>query len=133
MSAEKHPYIPAQYNRLMPYLIVAGADGFIRFVTDVLGAEEQARHMRDETVVQHAEVRIGNSVLMVADAIEDYPPMTAGLFVYVADVDAALTRALLHGAVVVEPVSERPYGRTCGIRDKWGNTWWITTDTSGQQ
>ncbi|MBX2905570.1 MAG: VOC family protein [Taibaiella sp.] len=119
--------VPAGYNTVMPYLIIPDAAGFIDFTTKVFEAAEVSRHMRDENKVMHAEVRIGDSVVMLADATEQFPSCPAGLFVYVADVDGTFSKAVNAGATVVMPLTDQPYGRTCGVVDPHGNTWWITT------
>ena len=118
---------PAGYNTVMPYLIIPRAAAFIEFAKEVFLATEISRHMRDESTVMHAEVRIEGSVIMLADATEQYPACPAGMFVYVPDADAAFARAVARGAREIMPMSDQPYGRTCGVEDPHGNTWWITT------
>lgn len=112
----------------MPYLIVEGAASFIRFVTDVFGAELISRHARDEDpdLVMHAEISINGSTIMCADATAQYPPQVAGLFVYVQDADAVFKKALAAGAAVVTELADQSYGRSGGVKDPTGNTWWIT-------
>jgi uncharacterized glyoxalase superfamily protein PhnB len=119
--------VPANYNSVMPYLIVANAPDFITFATTVLGATEQAMHLRDDGRIMHAELRIGNSVLMVAEATEDFAPCPAGMYVYVPNADDSYQRALQLGAASVMPMADKPYGRTGGVVDVWGNTWWLVT------
>lgn len=120
--------IPAEYNHVMPYLIVKDAAGAMRFMAEVLGATEKMKRMsEDGQTVMHGEMHVGNSVVMLAEASETYPPDTAGMFVYVPDVDAAYERALNMGAQSVMPPANQPYGRSCGVKDTHGNTWWITT------
>lgn len=122
--------IPAEYNRVMPYLILKDAAGAIGFMKEVLGAVVHVSHMRDDgQVIMHAEVLIGDSMIMLAEATDQYPPDTCALFVYVADADAAYERALAMGATSVMGLVDQPYGRTCGVKDPYGNKWWITTHT----
>ena len=122
--------IPEGYNHVMPYLIVKDAAGVIRFMTEVLGARETTRHMREDgQTVMHAEVAIGSSTIMLAGSTGEYPPDTAGMFVYVPDADAAYQRALAHGAISILEPRDQPYGRSGGVKDPYGNTWWITTHT----
>ncbi len=126
----KTSYMPEGVNHVMPYLIINNALGFIAFVKDVFDAEERTpRHMRDENTVMHAEVKIGDSVIMLADATPEYPTMPAGMFIYVPDADAAYNRALAAGGVSALEMCDQPYGRTGGVKDPFGNTWWITTDS----
>ena len=118
---------PSDYQQLMPYLIVEDAAGFMQFTQDVFGATEKLKHMRDEKLIAHAEVKVGESVIMFGDALEQWKPVTGSFFIYVADADATYKKALDHGAKVIDPISDRPYGRSGGIIDPYGNTWWVTT------
>jgi PhnB protein len=119
--------IPEGYQQVMPYLIVRGAAKFIDFTRKVFGADEKLRIMRDEKTVRHAEIKIGDSVIMFADATEQFPPRTAGLFVYVEDADQTYNKALAEGATSVMPMSDQEYGRSGGVADPFGNLWWPTT------
>jgi len=119
--------IPDDYNHVMPYLIVKDAVAFMDFIAHVLGGTEKMRHMRGDHTIMHAEMCIGHSVVMIAEATDEYKPCTAGLFVYVPDADASYQKALDAGAVSIMGMSDQSYGRTCGVLDTWGNTWWITS------
>lgn len=119
--------IPEGYQTVMPYLIVRNAAGFYQFTQQVFGATEKYKEMRDEKYIRHAEVKIGNSVIMFADSTEEYPPGTAGLFVYVDNADKTYQKALQEGAVSIMEPADQSYGRSCGIEDPYGNTWWITS------
>lgn len=119
---------PFGYQQVMPYLIITNASGFIDFMKEVFGATERMRHMRDENIIAHGEVAVGDSVIMFADATPTFDPHVAGLFVYVDNADATYDKALKAGAKPIMPVSDQPYGRSGGVEDPFGNTWWITTD-----
>ena len=119
--------IPDGYQRVMPYLIIRDAAKFIDFTGKVFGAEEKLRIMRDEKLIKHAEIRIGDSVIMFADATEQFAPRTAALFVYVEDADWTYNKALEEGASSVMPMLDQEYGRSGGIADPFGNIWWPTT------
>ncbi len=119
--------IPDGYNRVMPYLIVADAEAFLSFTQKVFGAEEKLREMRDESTIKHAEVRIGDSVIMFGQSIEKWPPQGAGMFIYVDDADAVYQKALAEGATEIMKPEDQPYGRSGGVQDPFGNTWWITS------
>ncbi len=118
--------IPAGYQQVMPYLIVSDAAKFIDFTKKVFGAEEKLRIMRDEKLIKHAEIKIGESVIMFADATDQFQPRTAALFVYVEDADRTCNKALVEGATSVMPLSDQEYGRSGGIADPFGNLWWPT-------
>jgi PhnB protein len=118
--------IPSEYNGLMPYLIIKDAAGFSAFAQTVFEASETRRAMRDENTIAHAEVTINGCTIMFAEASGDFAPQPAGLFVYVDDADARYQKALDNGASSVMPPFDMPYGRSCGVLDAHGNTWWIT-------
>ena len=119
--------VPENYQAVMPYLILKDAGSFIKFAERVFDAKIGLMEMLDETKIMHAELKIGSSTVMVAETNADYEPQTAGLFVYVKDADAAFERALKLGGEKILEVSDKPYGRSGGIKDPFGNTWWITS------
>lgn len=124
---DKELNIPENYQAVMPYLILKDAAAFIAFAIQVLGAKEQLKEMRDENIVRHAEIKIADSTIMVAEATSDFSPQNAGLFIYVADADESCKEALAAGAELIMEVEDKPYGRSGGIKDPFGNTWWITS------
>jgi PhnB protein len=119
--------IPKNYQVVMPYLIINNAAGFIEFAKNVLGATEQLRTMRDEQTIMHAEINIHGSTVMLADSTDTYQPQNAGMFVYVEDCDATYRNALENEAQSIMPPADQHYGRSAGIKDPFGNTWWITS------
>jgi PhnB protein len=119
--------IPEGYQCVMPYLIVENAAALMEFTKKVFGAEEKFKVMRDEKLIMHAEMSIGGSVIMLADATEIYKKQPAGLFVYVDDCDAVYQKALDNGATTVSEPADQEYGRSAGVLDSFGNTWWITS------
>jgi len=119
--------VPEHYQAVMPYLILSNAAAFITFAEEVLGAKEVMKEMRNEKTIRHAEIKIGKSIIMVAETTPDYEPQNAGMFVYVQDADATFEKALEYGAELVLEVSDMPYGRSGGVKDPFGNTWWITS------
>ncbi|MBS1509631.1 MAG: VOC family protein [Bacteroidetes bacterium] len=118
--------IPQHYNRLMPYLIVPHAYEFISFMKEVFGAEQQMIKPRgeDESIIMHGELRIGDGVIMFADATEQFAPKPAGLFIYVHNVDDIFKKALALGARPTMEPQQQGYGYTCGFHDPFGNDWW---------
>ncbi|MDQ6890936.1 MAG: VOC family protein [Bacteroidota bacterium] len=125
----KNSKIPESYQTVMPYLILKDAQKFIEFTEKVFNAEENKahRHIRDENIIMHSEITIGDSTIMFADSTEAFPSRTSGLFVYVDDADDSYKKALENGARVVTGLSDQPYGRSGGVEDPCGNTWWITS------
>jgi PhnB protein len=120
--------IPEGYHTITPYLIVEGVPKLIDFLKSVFGAEEMERFTDSEGEVMHAEVRIGDSVLMMGGAKGDWKAMPASLYIYVKDTDAAYNRALQAGATSINEPSDKFYGdRNAGVKDPFGNLWFIAT------
>ncbi|MDT8304418.1 MAG: VOC family protein [Anaerolineae bacterium] len=121
-------YKPENYSTVSPYLIVDGASRTIDFLVAVFDAEELRRFPDDEGKLMHAEVRIDDTVVMLAGAVPEWPATSAHVHVYVADVDATYQRALAAGATPVqEPVQKEDEDKRAGVRDPGGTTWWIAT------
>ena len=121
-------YKPNHYNSVSPYLIVNGADATITFLRNVFGAVELRRFPNTEGKLMHAEVRIDDTVVMLADGSEGWPPIPAQVHVYVHDVDATYQRALQAGATSVQaPVKKEDEDKRGGVKDAGGTTWWIAT------
>ena len=119
---------PANYSTVSPYLIVDGASGTIAFLVSVFGAVELRRFPDAAGKLIHAEVRIDDTVVMVADGGDGWPPVPSHVHVYVSDVDATYKRALEAGATSVqEPVKKGDEDKRGGVKDAGGTTWWIAT------
>ena len=119
--------IPDEYHRVTPYLIVEGASGLIDFAKQVFGAEETVRMPGSDDTIGHAEMRIGDSVVMLADAGRENPARAATLVVYVEDCDAVYRKALAANAASEREPADQFYGdRTAGV-NAFGTTWWIHT------
>ncbi len=117
--------IPEQYNQLMPYLIIPRAGEFLPFMKQVFGAAGQMLVPRENTgLVMHGELRIGNAVIMYADATEQFTARPAGMFVYVENVDDTYVKALAAGAISTMAPAQMDYGYSCGFKDPFGNDWW---------
>jgi len=124
----KASFKPDGYSTASPYLIVDGAAGAIEFLKQVLGGVELRRFPDESGRIRHAEVRIGDTVVMLADGAEGWPPVPSNVHVYVSDVDAVYRRALEAGATSVqEPVKKDDEDKRGGVRDRAGTTWWIAT------
>jgi len=122
-------YKPDNYNTVSPYLIVNGAAATIDFLKQVFGATELRRFADESGKVMHAEVRIDDTVVMLADpAPPDWPPIASFVHVYVRDVDETYRDALEAGAISVqEPVKKQDEDKRGGVKDAGGTTWWIAT------
>ncbi|MDH6131254.1 PhnB protein [Kitasatospora sp. MAA4] len=129
--------LPDGYPRVSPYLFVGGAAAAIDFYTTVLGAEQRGDRMTGpDGRIGHAELQIGDSVIMLADENVEMgarSPKTIGgtpvlLNVYVPDVDAVFEAALAHGATVLRPLANQFYGdRSGSFADPFGHHWSVAT------
>lgn len=121
-------YKPQNYNSVSPYLIVDDASQTIAFLIRVFDAVELRRIPDPAGKVMHAEIRIDDTVLMLADGGDGWPSIPANVHVYVADVDVTYRRALDAGATSVqEPMQKGDEDRRSGVKDTGGITWWIAT------
>ena len=114
------------YRTVTPYLVVADADAELRFLRAAFdGAEVQCQ--RDAAnAVMHAEVRVGDSLVMIGQAGGRWEPRPASLYLWVPDVDATYHKALQAGAKSESAPEDKPYGhRNAGVIDPNGITWWI--------
>ena len=128
--------IPEGYPRVTPYLYVDGAADAIAYYCEVLGATERMRMAGPDGKVGHAEVEIGDSVVMLADEYPDMGvrgPRTIGgtpvaLSVYVEDVDGVFERALKAGGKELRPVEDKFYGDRSGMfEDPFGHHWSVAS------
>jgi len=128
--------IPDDYPRVTPYLYIDGASTAIDFYRSVLGASERMRMPGPQGKIGHAELKIGDSVIMLADANPDmdvHSPKSIGgtpiaLHVYVDDVDSVFGRAMEAGAKQLRPVENQFYGDRSGqFEDPFGHRWNVAT------
>lgn len=125
MTAE---FKPSGYNSVSPYLVVSDAAATILFLQKTFDAVEIRRFAGPDGRVMHAEVRIDDTVVMLADGSPGWPAIEAHVHVYVADVDDSYRRAIAAGAVSIqEPVKKEDADRRCGVKEEGGPTWWIAT------
>jgi PhnB protein len=134
----KVSYIPKDYNTVTPYLVIKGAAQAIDYYKKVFGATETVRMNGPDGKVGHAELKIGNSIIMVAD---ENPNMGQGhtsattiggspvsLYLYFPDVDRVFERAVAEGAKVLKPVENQFYGDRNGfLQDPFGHLWGVAT------
>lgn len=128
--------IPDGYPQLSPYLCIEGAAAAIDFYTEVLGAKERVRMPAPGGKIGHAELQLGDSVVMLSDEFPEMgnqSPRTVGgtpvvLSVYVDEVDDVFDRAVKAGATVVSPVTTQFYGDRSGLfEDPFGHRWSVAT------
>ena len=120
--------IPKGYHAITPYLCVQGADTLFDFVKRAFAATEREMMKRPDGTIGHAEVQIGDSIVMISEAQGEHKPMPSALYLYVTDTDATYRRALQAGATSVMEPADQFYGdRNAGVQDPVGNKWWIAT------
>jgi PhnB protein len=126
--AEVKP-IPEGYHSVTPYLTVHDAAKLLAFVKEAFGAEETVMMPGPNGKIGHAEVRIGDSMVMMGDAsLGEFGAMNGMVLVYVDDVDKTYAKAIEAGAKSLREPKDEFYGdRTGGVEDPTGNRWWIST------
>lgn len=123
-----HHFKPESYNTASPYLIVSDAAGTIKFLQEVFAATVLRQFPDAEGRLMHAEVRVDDTVVMLADSAADWPPVPSYVHVYVPNVDATYAKALAAGATSVqEPTKKDDEDKRGGVKDAGGTTWWIAT------
>lgn len=125
-DAAKVQPIPAGYSTVTPWIIVKGAAQLIDYLKAAFEAEELARVPNEDGTIGHAEVQIGDSVVMMFDSRPEWPATPSFLRLYVEDADAVFKQAVAAGGSVVTEVMDLFWGDRVGrVRDPYGNIWWI--------
>ena len=120
--------IPDGYHTVTPYLIVPDVAAELAFLERAFGAEVTFKMQGPDGAVSHAEARVGTSMVMLGGSSDKWPPMPCMLYLYVEDVDAAYARAVEAGGESIMAPADQFYGdRNGGVRDAFGNQWWIGT------
>ena len=114
------------YRTLTPYLVVPDADAEMSFLRQAFGATGVSCQRNSDGTVMHAELKVGDSLVMLGQACGEWKALPAALYVWVPDVDAVYARALEAGAASQSAPEDKPYGhRNAGVVDRNGITWWI--------
>jgi PhnB protein len=114
------------YRTVTPYLVVRDADAELKFLEAAFGAKQSMCQRNPDNTVMHAEVTIGDSLVMLGQAGDQWKTLTAALYLWVENVDEIYSKALAAGATSQSPPEDKPYGhRNAGIVDAGGITWWI--------
>lgn len=121
-------HVPQGLHTLNVYLHSRGTDRVIAFLEQALAGEEIARFAGPNGTIQHAQVRIGDTVIELGEARGQYQPMPTAFYLYVEDADALYARAVEAGATSVQPPTDQPFGdRNALVKDPFGNHWYIAT------
>lgn len=120
--------IPKGYHTVTPMLSVQGAGKVIEFLKQAFGATELSRMARPDGCIMHAELKIGDSIVMLGEAACECKPTTASIYLYVNDADTVYRRAVQAGGVPQMELSDQFWGDRGGcVTDPSGNQWWIAT------
>jgi PhnB protein len=120
--------IPVGCHSITPYLLVPDVGRLIDFLKEAFGAVERDKVARPDGSILHAQVRIGDSILMIGEPQSPYKPLPTMLYLYVPDVDATFQRAVAAGGTPTMDPADMFYGdRSGSVKDVAGNTWWIAT------
>jgi PhnB protein len=127
MSSQTKP-IPEGYHTLTPHLIVQGASKLLDFLKEAFDAKEKYSLPGPGGAIMHAELKIGDSMVMIGEATGEWKAMPASLALYTDNADALYRRALEAGATPIREPADQFYGdRSGGVKDPAGNHWWIAT------
>ena len=131
MAEDRNPF---GLHTITPYLVVDGVSTLIQFLQQVFNAESRGEpHYREDGSIKHAEVKIGDSVVMMGEPMGQIGRMPAAMYLYVNDCDATYKEALTAGATSVLEPDTYPHGdRYGGVKDPVGNIWWIVTHIGKQ-
>ena len=120
--------IPDGFHTVTPYLVVEEVSAQMEFMTKAFGAVEKEKIEGPGGAIMHAEVKIGDSHIMLGQARDEYKPMPTCLYLYVEDMEALYKSSLAAGAESVIEPTDMFYGdRNAGVKDPQGNLWWIAT------
>ncbi|WP_181805263.1 VOC family protein [Streptomyces shenzhenensis] len=117
---------PEGYTTLAPWVVTDDTGAFLDFVTQAFGGEELGRVRTEDGLVGHAEIRLGDTVVLAFDRHADWPVMPSLLRVFVPDADDAFARAVAAGARIVTSLADNAFGQRGGrVKDPFGNIWWV--------
>jgi PhnB protein len=120
--------VPEGRHTVCSYIVSPGVAQIIDFAKQTFGATEVYSHKRPDGSVMHAEIKIGDSIVMLGEAPEGGKKFPAMLHLYLEDVDAVYQRAIQAGAKTLREPADQIYGdRSGGVEDAFGNQWWIST------
>jgi PhnB protein len=133
-TAKGENHVPKGLFSVNPYLHPRRAEPLISFLKRAFGAEEVAKYASPDGVVHHAVIRVGDSVLEMGEAHGKYEPMEAMFYLYVPNMEAVYRQALAAGATSFQEPTDQPYGdRNAGVKDAFGNKWYIATHVKDVQ
>jgi len=121
-------HIPAGYTAVAPWVVTDDTGALLDFIMVAFGGEELSRVQVEDGSIGHAEIRVGDTVVLAFDRRPEWPVMPSLLRVWVPDADAAMTAAVEAGAQTITPASNSAFGQRGGrVCDPFGNIWWVVT------
>ncbi len=116
------------FRTVTPYLFAHNASQLVEFISTAFGGSEIYRKERPDGAIIHAEMRVGDCMVMLAEATIQFGPMPTSIYLYVTDSDSIYHQALKAGGLSVFPIMTLPNGeRYGGVKDPCGNIWWVAT------
>ncbi len=120
--------VPEGFHTVVPYLTVDDAGALINFIERAFDAKVTYSMKDADGTVRHAEAKVGDSMIMIGQARDQWKSRPGMLVLYVPDCDASYKKAVAAGAKVIREMADQPYGdRSGGVEDSQGNQWWIST------
>lgn len=118
--------LPKGFHCVTPYFVIHGGAPFIQFLERAFQAEQVVRHENPDGSIHHAQVRIGDSMVMLSDERPEHPKMPGMIFLYVDSADEAYASALAAGATSLRAPQDETHGdRMAGVLDPFGIQWWV--------
>ncbi|MBZ5637774.1 MAG: VOC family protein [Acidobacteriia bacterium] len=120
--------IPDGFHTVTPYLVVQGVPKVMEFLRRAFDAEEVHRSTTPDGTIMHAQMKIGDSMIMMGEATSEHAPQPCSIYLYVKDTDAVYRKALAAGGTSIMEPADMFYGdRNAGVKDASGMQWWIGT------
>jgi PhnB protein len=120
--------VPEGFHTVTPFVVVENATRFMEFTEKAFNGKTTFVMKQDDQKVMHATVQIGDSIIMICDAMENAPAQPVVLYLYVEDADQLFKKATQQNATVLFEMENQFYGDRVGaVKDEWGNVWWIGT------
>jgi len=120
--------IPKGFHTVTPFIMVKGAQRVVDFLKNAFDAEEIMSLKHPNGTLWHAQVKVGDSMIMLGDTMGEHPNAPCTVYLYVPDVDATYKKAMKVGGESLMAPADQFYGdRSAGVKDSLGNSWWIGT------
>src|SRR5690606_32675305 len=120
-------HVPEGFAVVTPYIFADGAEEYVRFLEAAFGAREIGRSTAPDGRIANCQLQFSTTTIMVSEASPEFPASRSAFYIYVSDADASMTRAEQAGAYKIMNTADMPYGdRQGGVRDPWGNIWWVS-------